>query len=134
VETYLRRQQQVDSREWEILSAIGVTEVRPAVENERKYISSWVEMEISDELIAMAYERTVYQKGQMNWPYMHKILTNWNQAGFRTPEQVKAGDKPVKKKAEPKGKQPENYQPTTERIQKSSDWLDEFLKQQGKEV
>lgn len=134
VEAYLRREQQTDSREWEILSAVGVANPRPAVEGERKYISSWVELEISDQLIALAYERTVYQKGQMNWPYMNKILLNWHQEGFRTPEQVKAGDKPAKKKPEQKGKQPENYQPTTERIQKSSDWLDEFLRQQGKEV
>lgn len=134
VEAYLRREQLTDSREWEILSAVGVADRRPAVEGERKYISSWVELEISDQLIAMAYERTVYQKGQMNWPYMNKILLTWHQAGFRTPEQVKAGDKPAKKQPVQKDKQPESYQPTTERIQKSSDWLDEFLRQQGKEV
>ena len=134
-EEYLRKQQQVDHREWAILSAVGVTKQRPAVERERDYIRSWVELGISDELIAMAYERTVYQKGQMNWPYMHKILLSWHQAGFRTPEQVKAGDKPANKRPAPKsGKRNEDYQPTTERIQKSSDWLDEFLKQQGKEV
>lgn len=134
-EQYLRKQQQVDHREWAILSAVGVANQRPAVEREREYIRSWVELGISDELIAMAYERTVYQKGQMNWPYMHKILLSWHQAGFRTPEQVKAGDKPANKRSAPKGgKRNEDYQPTTERIQKSSDWLDEFLKQQGEEV
>ena len=134
-EEYLRRQQQVDQREWAILSAVGVTKQRAAVERERNYINSWVELAISDELIAMAYERTVYSKGEMNWPYMHKILLSWHQAGFRTPEQVKAGDKPANKRPAPKGgKRVEDYQPTTERIQKSSDWMDEFLKQQGKEV
>lgn len=133
-EAHLRWQQQVDRREWAILSAVGVTERRPAVEREREYIGSWVELAISDDLIAMAYERTVYQKGQMNWPYLNKILMSWHQAGFRTPEQVKAGDKPAAKRSAPKGgKQGETYQPTAERIQKNSDWLDEFLRQQGKE-
>lgn len=134
-EEYLRKQQQVDHREWSILSAVGVTTQRPAVEREREYIKNWVELGISDELIAMAYERTVYQKGQMNWPYIHKILLSWHQAGFRTPEQVKAGDKPANKRPAPKGgKQNEDYQPSLERIRKNDEWLDEFLKQQGKEV
>ena len=134
-ESYLRRQQQVDRREWAILSAVGVTQYRPAVEKEREFINNWVDLALSDELIAMAYERTVFQKGQMNWPYMNKILLSWHQAGYRTPEQVKAGDKPANKRpARQGGLKKEDYQPTAERIQKSNDWLDEFLKQQGKEV
>ena len=135
VEAYLRRQQLVDNREWEILSSVGVTKPRAAVENERKYISGWVELEISDELISMAYERTVYQRGQMSWPYMNKILMTWYQAGFRTPDQVKAGDKPVPKNpVSKKETQQPDYQPTAERIRKNSEWLDEFLRQQEREV
>lgn len=133
VEEYLSRQQRVDSREWAILSAVGVTQPRPAVEREREYIDSWVELGISDELISLAYERTVYQKGQRNWPYMNKILRTWHQAGYRTVDQVKAGDKPVAKRTAPAaGRKKEDYQPSTERIQRSTEWLDEFLKNQGK--
>lgn len=131
-EEYLRRQQQVDGREWEILSLVGVAQRRPAVEKEREFIAAWVELGLSDELISMAYQRTVYQKGQMNWPYMNKILLSWHQAGYRTPEQVKAGDKPAPR-APARGKQAaENYQPSAERIRKNGDWLDEFLKEQEK--
>lgn len=134
-EAYLRRQEQVDGREWDILSAVGVTQRRPAVEREREYIGRWVELGIGDDLIAMAYERTVYQKGQMNWPYMNKILLSWHQAGLHTPEQVRAGDKPAARRPVVRNGTPgESCQPTTEQIRKSSDWLDEFLKQQGKEV
>ena len=134
-EEYLRKQQMVDRREWAILSAVGITKQRAAVDRERNYISSWVELGISDELIAMAYERTVFNKGDMNWPYMHKILMTWHQAGYRTPEQVKAGDKPANKRPAPRGgKQTEDYQPNLERIRKNDEWLDEFLRQQGKEV
>lgn len=130
---YIRRQELVNTREWAILSAVGVDKPRTAVADERRFIASWVELEFSDELIALAYERTVFQKGAMNWSYMNRILLNWHQAGFRTPEQVKAGDKPAKQnKPKAVGKQAD-YQPTAERIQKSADWLDEFLKQQGKE-
>lgn len=131
VETYLRLQQQVDRREWEILSAVGVTEFRPAVEKERNFIASWVEMGISTDLIAMAYERTVYSKGRMNWPYVNKILLAWHQAGWRTPEEVKAGDKPPRRAAAPAGsRKREDYQPSEQSIRESGNWLDEFLQQQ----
>lgn len=132
-EAYLRSQERVDSREWAILSAVGVTERRPAVEQERGYISSWVELGLSDELISLAYQRTVYQKGQRNWPYMNKILLSWHQAGYRTVEQVKAGDRPAggRPSARQGGKQPD-YRPTAERVRKNGDWLDAFLEQQEK--
>lgn len=131
-EDYLRRQEQVDSREWSILSAVGVTKERAAVERERGYIDSWVELGFSDQLIRMAYERTVYKKGEMNWPYMNKILLDWHQAGWRTPEQVKAGDRPARRAGKKAGGGRVDYQPSAERIQKSADWLDQFLKEQEK--
>lgn len=131
-EEYLRRQQAVDGREWEILAAVGVPERRAAVEKEREFIEQWVEMGVSNELISMAYERTVYQKGVMNWPYMNKILQSWHQAGYRTPEQVRAGDRPPKKRTNKPAGGEKSCQPSRERIQKNADWLDRFLEEQKK--
>ena len=130
-EDYLRRQEAVDGREWAILSAVGVTDQRPAVERERAYIAAWVEMGLSDELIRMAYERTVYKKGAMNWPYVNKILESWHQAGYKTPTQVEAGDRPPRQSRPAKVPQ-KDFQPTQERIQKNNDWLDQFLEEQRK--
>lgn len=131
-EDYLRRQERVDSREWAILSAVGVIERRPAVEREREFIARWVEADHSDDLIRLAYERTVYHKGTMNWPYMNKILEAWQRSGWRTPEQVKAGDKPPRRpSAKPAQRQEADYQPSRERIKKNDDWLDRFLEGQG---
>lgn len=131
-EAYLRRQQQVDEREWDVLSAVGVRERRPAVEREREYISSWVELGLSDELIAMAHDRTVYQKGQMNWPYANKILLAWHQAGWRTARQVEEGEKAAKRPAPRKtsGEQPD-YQASAQRIRDNDRWLDEFLESEA---
>ncbi len=129
-EDYLRRQEGVDQREWDILQAVGVTERRPAVEKEREFIAAWVEMGLSDELIRLAYERTVYQKKAMNWPYMNKILQSWHKAGYHTPAQVEAGDKPAKRSRPIP--QPQDFQPSQERIQKNNDWLDQFLAEQQK--
>ena len=122
----------VDQREWDILQAVGVTDRRPAVEREREYIAAWVEMGVSDELIRLAYERTVYQKNAMNWPYMNKILQSWHQAGYRSQAQVEAEDRPAPR-SKPAQAQPRDFQPSQERIQKNNDWLDQFLAQQKKE-
>ena len=127
-EDYLRRQEGVDAREWDVLQAVGVTDRRPAVEQERQFIAAWVDMGLSNELIRMAYERTVYQKKAMNWPYMNKILQSWHKAGYQTPAQVEAGDRPPKRTHS--AAQPQDFQPSQERIQKNNDWLDQFLAEQ----
>jgi DNA replication protein DnaD len=44
----------------------------------------------------MAYERTCLNTGGLSWAYMNKILVRWHQAGWRTAEDVRNGDrKPV---------------------------------------
>ncbi len=131
-EDYLRAQQAVDAREWAVLSAVGVAERRPAVEKEREYIAAWVGMGVSDELVRMAYERTVYKKGAMSWPYMNKILQSWHQAGYKTPQQVESGDRPPGRRAPPAKGRPRDFQPSRERIRKNNDWLDQFLEEQQK--
>ncbi len=60
---------------------------------EEKYASQWLEMDLSDELISMAYERTCLNTGGLNWAYMHKILSRWQEAGFKTAADVRGGDK-----------------------------------------
>ncbi len=133
-EEYLRLQERIDARESAVLSAVGVADRRPAVGREREFIAKWVEAGHSDALIRLAYERTVYQKGRMNWPYMDRILERWQQAGWRTPEQVKAEDRPPKRQGgKPAAKAPADFQPSRERIKKNDDWLDRFLEQQEKE-
>ena len=131
-EDYLRRQEAVDAREWAVLQAVGVAERRPAVEKEREYIAAWVDMGLGDELIRMAYERTVYQKKAMSWPYMNKILQSWHAAGYKTPQQVEAGDRPPKRQAPSAKTQPRDFQPSQDRIRKNNDWLDQFLAEQQK--
>ena len=60
---------------------------------EEKYAKAWLDMGVSDEVIAMAYERTCLNTGGLSWAYMNKILTRWKEAGFVTAEDVRAGDR-----------------------------------------
>ena len=64
---------------------------------EEKYAQSWLDMELSEELISMAYERTCLNTGGLNWAYMNKILQRWHAQGFRTAEDVRSGDKKAPK-------------------------------------
>lgn len=129
-EDYLRRQQALLGREAEILPLLDIRD-RPPVDRERQYISGWVDMGFGNDAIRLAYERTIFQKQTLNWPYMNSILKRWHAAGFHTVDQIEAGDKPPARtggKAAPAPRQ--DFQPTPERVQKNADWLDQFLAQQ----
>ena len=65
---------------------------RELTQAEQKYAQAWLEMGFENEVISMAYERTCLNTGSLNWPYMNKILLRWHQVGYRTAQQVRAGD------------------------------------------
>lgn len=131
-EEFFRRQQQLQGREREILPLLDIRNRLP-VERERDYIAAWVDMGFSDDAIRLAYERTLFQKQQMNWPYMNSILKRWHQAGLHTAAQVEAGDKPPRRTSRPAAAPapaPDNRQQSAQRLRNELDWMDEFLKQQ----
>lgn len=65
---------------------------RALTQAEEKYATSWLDMGFEDGVIAMAYEKTCLNTGALNWNYMNKILSSWHDAGFKTVDQIKAGD------------------------------------------
>ena len=65
---------------------------RALTQGEEKYALSWLEMGFPMDAIALAYERTCLNTGGLNWYYLNKILTRWNEAGLKTVEQIKKKD------------------------------------------
>ena len=132
-EEFLRKQQMLAGRERDILPLLDIRG-RPPVDREREYIAAWVDMGFTDDAIRLAYERTLFQKQQMNWPYMNSILKRWHQAGFHTAAQVEAGDKPPKRNAGRPTAAPapaaDNRQQSAQKLKGDMNWMDEFLKQQ----
>jgi len=61
--------------------------------SEERYAAQWLDMGFEDQVLAAAYDRTCLNIGNMNWAYMHKILTRWHEAGFHTLEQLQRGEK-----------------------------------------
>ena len=127
-EEFLRGQQALRGREADILPLLDIRD-RAAVGREREYIAGWVDMGFENDAIRLAYERTVLQKGSMNWAYMNAILKRWHAAGMHAAAQVEAGDRHPEpdRRGGRAGGVPRDVQPTPERAKKNADWLDEFL-------
>jgi DnaD/phage-associated family protein len=60
---------------------------------EEKYARQWLDMGFSMDAIAIAYDRTCLNTGNLNWAYMNRILTRWHEAGLTTVEQIQKNDK-----------------------------------------
>ena len=70
---------------------------------EKEFISVWIEkLNFSIEMIKIAYEMCVDNKGKLAFPYINKILLSWNEKGIKTPDDVleneknRLGDKAMK--------------------------------------
>lgn len=66
---------------------------RALTQGEEKYALAWLEMGFSMDVIGLAYERTCLNTGGLNWYYLNKILTRWYEAGLKTVEQIRQGDR-----------------------------------------
>ena len=85
--TWSRRRQKMGA----YMQALHLPE-RPPVEAESRYIADWMDMGFPPETVAMAYERTVFYKKDMNWRYLNGILRRWHDSGWHTPQQVQRGE------------------------------------------
>lgn len=90
-EEHLRRLDLLRDRTGQILALVGIRD-RAAVAKEREYIESWIDMGFPDEVIRLAYEKTVFQKQSMSWPYMNSILKRWHQQGLHTLADVQSAE------------------------------------------
>ena len=71
--------------------ALGITG-RALSATEKRYITSWLDLGYTPELIAIAYDRTVTNTGALKWGYMNKIIQSWHEKGLFTGEDVEAKD------------------------------------------
>ena len=128
-EEHLARLEGLQGREDQLMPLLGLGSRAP-VERERQYMAGWVDMGFDNDTIRLAYEKTVFQKGSLNWAYLNSILKSWHAAGLHTVDEVKAGDRPPERLERRGGKARKDFQPSEERIRKNADWLDQFLAQQ----
>ena len=104
---YLRQRQERATQGAKVLELFGIHNRLPG-ETEQKYIDQWMQMGISEDLLRLAYDRTLLGAGKLSWPYLNKILLSWQKKGVRTAEDAKQEQKGSFRPAEPVETHPES--------------------------
>lgn len=89
--SYIQRRNLRESQLGEMMNVLQIygRKLTPA---ESKYAERWIEWGFQMDAIAMAYERTCINTGGLNWPYMNKILSRWQEMGLMRAEDVRTKD------------------------------------------
>ncbi len=79
-----------------VSSAFGIEKRKPSQKEfdaSVKWINEW---KISKELLTAAYDECVDKKSKLVFSYVAKIIENWHNSGYTSPEDVKKATKPQK--------------------------------------
>ena len=97
LEEHLRRKEQFESGEWGLRNMFGIGS-RALTAKEHAAFTRWIiDWSLDSELIRHAYELTVNAIREPSVPYADKILENWHIAGYKTPADIPASEKPAAK-------------------------------------
>lgn len=73
------------------MQVLGLGDRRP-VESEERYITDWMDKGFPPETVALAYDKTVFYKKELNWRYLNGILRRWHENGWHTEEEGRQSD------------------------------------------
>ena len=91
-EEYIQTRALYKSFEGKIRTKLGLGQ-RSLTAKEKAMVAAWqTEWKVSDELLDLAYEKTVASTGKASMSYMNKILENWHNSGFKTVADIEKGD------------------------------------------
>ena len=96
---------------------------RPPVDSELHYLQQWWEQGFPPETVALAYDKTVFHKKEMNWRYLNGILRRWHENGWHTVDEVKSGEQRTAPNAHSVAKNPE-----TQSQRDGADWMLRYMK------
>ena len=102
-DAYMARQSQRLDRHQALLALLD-RPGRAPMKKEAEYLDTWIGWDLSDETIREAYERTVFQKGRLEWSYMNGILRSWHERGLHTIQDVRAAEQRHRRPAGEAGK------------------------------
>lgn len=98
---YIQTQNNRNSKLYQLMDILQIRG-RGLTAAEERFANAWMEMDFPNDVISMAYERTCLNTGGLNWNYMNKILTRWQEAGLKTAEAIRTGDRKVTDKTAPR--------------------------------
>ena len=73
------------------MQVLGLGDRRP-VESEERYLADWMDKGFPPETVALADDKTVFYKKELNWRYLNGILRRWHENGWHTEEEVRQSD------------------------------------------
>ena len=92
----LRALEKQSGIEQKIGQAMGLSSNLSA--NNRNFIKIWaIDWGFSEEMIMLAYNKTIDNTGKWSFNYAHKILENWKKSGISTPQDAEKSDEEFKK-------------------------------------
>lgn len=108
-DAYLRSWRSKQQDQLRYMQVLGLGQRRP-VASEEKYLLDWMEKGFPPETVALAYDKTVFYKKQLDWRYLNGILRRWHEKGWHTPEEVEQGDRRPPASPSGGGKKPDHPQ------------------------
>ena len=103
---YLRTLAQNQEKTTAYLHALNIHDRLP-VSSELHYLQQWAEQGFTTEAVALAYDKTVFHKKELNWRYLNGILRRWHDNGWHTVEEVTNGEQRTAPRAHNVAKKPE---------------------------
>ena len=86
LETYYQKQEKLNIVKKSVAKKLGFT--RPLTQFEEAYVEKWsVDFAYSQEIIDIALKRTT-SKANPSFDYIDKLLSNWNEHGFKTVTEI----------------------------------------------
>lgn len=86
VEKEIKRMSESRTYESKIKAFLGISSNLST--KQRQIVESWHQKNVSEELIKNAYDLTLDNTGKLSFPYMNKILTNWETEGVKNSKDI----------------------------------------------
>ena len=120
---YARKQQLVPA----MMTALHLGDRAP-VSKELEFLERWIDWGFPPESVELAYEKTVFKCGKLEWKYCNGILRDWDKKGLHTPEEISAGDKLSRRESGYAGAAQKREQAAAaDTVQDSVAWMKEYL-------
>ena len=92
LEAYIQKEKRKGDMEYRVRRLYGIGE-RALTPKENEYLFTWVnDWAFSYEMIELAYNKMMESIAAPKFSYENGILKKWHDAGYRTPEEVVAGE------------------------------------------
>ena len=101
VTAYIKSEEHKNGFLYSIRKVMGISD-RALSQTEEKYLEKWHhEWNMSEEMIALAYEYCIIQTAKLSFPYMDKIITRWKNESITTPEAAEEDNKKFRSRSKP---------------------------------